>query len=248
MIVTLKKLLINITLLFVFFNLHLSIANSEDKLSKDELDKYIYEYIMENPEVILESVDKLRQKMQENANLDDQFLKENFIEMANNTNIPFMGSDKPKVTIIEFFDYNCGYCKKSLDAITELLRSEFDLKVSFRDYPILSPSSRTAAKAALAAKKQGKYFAMHSALMSMQGNLNEDKIYKAASNLEINISKLKEDMNNIDIEQILQENEDLARKLNIRGTPTFIINGKLYAGALELNKLKSIINETLDDS
>ena len=248
MIVTLKKLLINITLLFVFFNLHLSIANSEDKLSKDELDKYIYEYIMENPEVILESVDKLRQKMQENANLDDQFLKENFIEMANNTNIPFMGSDKPKVTIIEFFDYNCGYCKKSLDAITELLRSEFDLKVSFRDYPILSPSSRTAAKAALAAKKQGKYFAMHSALMSMQGNLNEDKIYKAASNLEINISKLKEDMNNLDIEQILQENEDLARKLNIRGTPTFIINGKLYAGALELNKLKSIINETLDDS
>ena len=139
MIVTLKKLLINITLLFVFFNLHLSIANSEDKLSKEELDKYIYEYIMENPEVILESVDKLRQKMQENANLDDQFLKENFIEMANNTNIPFMGSDKPKVTIIEFFDYNCGYCKKSLDAITELLRSEFDLKVSFRDYPILSP-------------------------------------------------------------------------------------------------------------
>ena len=248
MIVTLKKLLINITLLFVFFNLHLSIANSEDKLSKEELDKYIYEYIMENPEVILESVDKLRQKMQENANLDDQFLKENFIEMANNTNIPFMGSDKPKVTIIEFFDYNCGYCKKSLDAITELLRSEFDLKVSFRDYPILSPSSRTAAKAALAAKKQGKYFAMHSALMSMQGNLNEDKIYKAASNLEINISKLKEDMNNLDIEQILQENEDLARKLNIRGTPTFIINGKLYAGALELNKLKSIINETLDDS
>ncbi|MBH88152.1 MAG: hypothetical protein CMJ12_03225 [Pelagibacterales bacterium] len=248
MIVTLKKLLTNITLLFVLFNLHLSAAYSEDKLSKEELDKYIYDYIMENPEVILESVDKLRQKMQENSAVDDQFLKENFIEMANNNSIPFMGSDKPKVIIIEFFDYNCGYCKKSLDAITELLRSEFDLKVSFREYPILSPSSRTAAKAALAAKKQGKYFALHSALMSMQGNLNEDKIFKAASNLEININKLKEDMNKMDIEQILQENEDLARKLNIRGTPTFIINGKLYAGALELNKLKSIINERMNDS
>ena len=248
MIVTLKKLLINITLLFVLFNLYLTAAYSEDKLSKEELDKYIYEYIMENPEVILESVDKLRQKMQEDASVDDEFLKQNFIEMANNNNIPFMGSDNPKVTIIEFFDYNCGYCKKSLEAITELLRSEFDLKVSFRDYPILSPSSRTAAKAALAARKQGKYFALHSALMSMQGNLNEDKIFKAASNLEINISKLKEDMNEIDIEKILQENEDLARKLNIRGTPTFIINGKLYAGALELNKLKSIINESMNDS
>ena len=98
-----------------------------------------------------------------------------------------MGSDKPKVTIIEFFDYNCGYCKKSLDAITELLRSEYDLKVSFRDYPILAPSSRTAAKAALAAKLQGKYFALHSALMNMQGNLNDEKIYEAASNLKIDV-------------------------------------------------------------
>ena len=72
-----------------------------------------------------------------------------------------MGSDKPKVTIIEFFDYNCGYCKKSLDAVTELLRTEYDLKISFRDYPILSPSSRIAAKAALAARKQEKYFILH---------------------------------------------------------------------------------------
>lgn len=248
MMITFKRLLIKIPLLFIFLILHLSTATSEDKLTREELNEYIYEYIMENPEVILESVDKLRQKMQENSNTDNEFIEENFVEMANNANIPFMGSDKPKVTIIEFFDYNCGYCKKSLDAITELLRSEFDLKVSFREYPILSPSSRTAAKAALAARKQGKYFALHSALMSMQGNLNEDKIFQAASNLKIDINKLKKDMNNIDIENILQENEDLARKLNIRGTPTFIINGKLYAGALELNKLKTIINESLNDS
>ena len=245
---TFKRLLIKIPLLFIFLILHLSTATSEDKLTREELNEYIYEYIMENPEVILESVDKLRQKMQENSNTDSEFIEENFVKMANNANIPFMGSDKPKVTIIEFFDYNCGYCKKSLDAITELLRSEFDLKVSFREYPILSPSSITAAKAALAARKQGKYFALHSALMSMQGNLNEDKIFQAASDLKIDINKLKKDMNNIDIENVLQENEDLARKLNIRGTPTFIINGKLYAGALELNKLKTIINESLNDS
>ena len=248
MMITFKRLLIKIPLLFIFLILHLSTATSEDKLTREELNEYIYEYIMENPEVILESVDKLRQKMQENSNTDNEFIEENFEEMANDANIPFMGSDKPKVTIIEFFDYNCGYCKKSLDAITELLRSEFDLKVSFREYPILSPSSRTAAKAALAAMKQGKYFALHSALMSMQGNLNEDKIFQAASDLKIDINKLKKDMNNIDIENVLQENEDLARKLNIRGTPTFIINGKLYAGALELNKLKTIINESLNDS
>ena len=248
MLVIIKNFFFKIFLFTVLFLFLITSVKSEEKLSKEELNKFIYEYIMDNPEVILESVDKLRQKMQESAAVDDEFLNENFEQIANNSNIPFMGSDKPKVTIIEFFDYNCGYCKKSLDAITELLRSNYDLKVSFREYPILSPSSRTAAKAALAAKLQGKYFALHSALMSMQGNLNDEKIYKAASNLKIDLDKLKKDMQKINIEEILLENEDLARKLNIRGTPTFIINGKIYAGALDLSKLKTIIDESMNDS
>jgi protein-disulfide isomerase len=221
---------------------------SEERLSKQELDKIMYEYIMENPQVILDSVDKLRKKMKEDSKLDEDYLKENFMQFANNPNIPYMGSDTPKVIIIEFFDYNCSYCKKSLDAVAELLRTEYDLKISFRDYPILSPSSRIAAKAALAAKKQGKYFSFHSALMSMQGNLNEDKIFTIANNLEMDIEKLKIDMQKDEIEEIIEDNESLARKLNIRGTPTFIINGKLYAGALDLKKLRQIINNSLQDS
>jgi len=223
-------------------------AISEERLSKQELDKIMYEYIMENPQVILDSVDKLRKKMEEDSKLDEGYLKENFMQFANNPNIPYMGSDTPKVIIIEFFDYNCGYCKKSLDAVKELLRTEYDLKISFRDYPILAPSSRTAAKAALAAKNQGKYFSFHSALMSMQGNLNEDKIFTIANNLEMDIEKLKIDMQKDEIEKIIEENESLARKLNIRGTPTFIINGQLYAGALDLKKLRQIINNSLQDS
>jgi protein-disulfide isomerase len=203
---------------------------------------------MENPEVILDSVDKLRKKMEENAGLNQSYLEENFLQIANNPNIPYMGSEKPKVIIIEFFDYNCGYCKKSLDAVTELLRTEYDLKISFRDYPILSPSSRVAAKAALASREQGKYFKFHSALMSVQGNLNKDIIFSIATNLNIDIDKLKKDMEKIEVEEIIEQNESLARKLDIRGTPTFIINGKIYAGALELNKLREIINKSLSDS
>ena len=84
--------------------------------------------------------------------------------------------------------------------------------------------------------------------MNMQGNLNDEKIYEAASNLKIDVNKLKKDMQKINIEEILLENEELARKLNIRGTPTFIINGKIYAGALELSKLKTIIEESMNDS
>jgi len=203
---------------------------------------------MENPEVILDSVDKLRKKMEENAGLDKSYLEENFLQLANDPDIPYMGSENPKVIIIEFFDYNCSYCKQSLDAVTELLRTEYDLKISFRDYPILSPSSRIAAKAALASKEQGKYFKFHSALMSMQGNLNEDMIFSIATNLNIDIDKLKKDMKKIEVEKIIEQNESLARKLNIRGTPTFIIDGKIYAGSLELSKLREIINKSLGDS
>ena len=220
---------------------------SEDTLSKQKINELIYEYIMENPEVILESVDKLRKKMEENSSLDENYLSENFLKLANDPSIPYMGSEKPKVIIIEFFDYNCGYCKKSMDAVTELLRTEYDLKISFRDYPILSPSSRVAAKAALAAKEQGKYFIFHSALMNMQGNINDENIYSLARNLDIDVKKLKIDMQKTSIEQIIEKNEILAKKLNIRGTPTFIINGKLYAGALDLKKLRQIINKSLKE-
>jgi len=242
-----KTILLLLSTIFTTNFILISNLYSEEKYSKEELDNYIYEYIMNNPEVILKSVDKFRQKTEDNAKVDDEYIKENFIKFANNPNIPYMGSDKPKVIIIEFFDYNCGYCKKSLDAVTELLRTEFDLKISFRDYPILAPSSRTAAKAALASREQGKYFIFHSALMNMQGNLNEDKIFSIATNLGMNLDKLKEDMDKLEIDNIIKDNETLARKLNIRGTPTFIINGELYAGALELNKLKTIIDKALND-
>ena len=243
-----KKNVLSLIIIMCTYFIFISNSFTKEQLSKEELNKLIYEYIMENPEVILDSVDKLRKKMEENAGLDESYLKENFLQFANNPNIPYMGSEKPKVIIIEFFDYNCGYCKKSLDAVTELLRTEYDLKISFRDYPILSPSSRVAAKAALASREQGKYFKFHSALMSMQGNLNKDMIFSIASNLNIDIDKLKKDMKKIEIEEIIEQTKSLARKLDIRGTPTFIINGKIYAGALELNKLREIINQSLSDS
>ena len=243
-----KKNVLSLIIIMCTYFIFISNSFTKEQLSKEELNKLIYEYIMENPEVILDSVDKLRKKMEENAGLDESYLKENFLQFANNPNIPYMGSEKPKVIIIEFFDYNCGYCKKSLDAVTELLRTEYDLKISFRDYPILSPSSRVAAKAALASREQGKYFKFHSALMSTQGNLNKDMIFSIASNLNIDIDKLKKDMKKIEIEEIIEQTKSLARKLDIRGTPTFIINGKIYAGALELNKLREIINKSLSDS
>ena len=237
-----KILHILLLVLFMSYNGH-----AQEGFSKEDIEDMIYEYIMENPEIILESVDNLRKKMEASSIESDNFLKDEFDTFANDNNIPNFGDPNAKVIIIEFVDYNCGYCKKSLDAITRLLNSELSLKVSFRDYPILSASSKFAAKAALAAKKQGKYFELHSELLNVKGNLSEEKILEMAKNIDIDITKLKIDMEDPEIAVIIQNNENLAKKLNIRGTPTFIINGKLYAGALEFDKLRALIDKALSE-
>ena len=237
-----KILHILLLVLFMSYNGH-----AQEGFSKEDIEEMIYEYIMENPEIILESVDNLRKKMEASSIESDNFLKNEFNTFANDNNIPNFGDPNAKVIIIEFVDYNCGYCKKSLDAITRLLNSELSLKVSFRDYPILSASSKFAAKAALAAKKQGKYFELHSELLNVKGNLSEEKILEMAKNIDIDVAKLKIDMEDPEIAVIIQNNENLAKKLNIRGTPTFIINGKLYAGALEFDKLRALIDKALSE-
>ena len=237
-----KILHILLLVLFMSYNGH-----AQEGFSKEDIEDMIYEYIMENPEIILESVDNLRKKMEASSIESDNFLKDEFNTFANDNNIPNFGDPNAKVIIIEFVDYNCGYCKKSLDAITRLLNSELSLKVSFRDYPILSSSSKFAAKAALAAKKQGKYFELHSELLNVKGNLSEEKILEMAKNIDIDVTKLKIDMEDPEIAVIIQNNENLAKKLNIRGTPTFIINGKLYAGALEFDKLRALIDKALSE-
>lgn len=237
-----KILHILLLVLFMSYNGH-----AQEGFSKEDIEDMIYEYIMENPEIILESVDNLRKKMEASSIESDNFLKNEFNTFANDNNIPNFGDPNAKVIIIEFVDYNCGYCKKSLDAITRLLNSELSLKVSFRDYPILSSSSKFAAKAALAAKKQGKYFELHSELLNVKGNLSEEKILEMAKNIDIDVAKLKIDMEDPEIAVIIQNNENLAKKLNIRGTPTFIINGKLYAGALEFDKLRALIDKALSE-
>ena len=239
MIKIIKILLLNF---LIAYNVH-----AQENLSEEDINEMIYQYIMENPEVILQSVDNLRKKMEESSIENNNFLKNEFNNFANDNKIPNFGDSNAKVVIVEFVDYNCGYCKKSLDAINKLLNSNLSLKISFRDYPILSPSSRLAAKAALAAIKQNKYFELHSNLLNAKGNLSEEKIFEIAENVEIDITKLKIDMEDPAIEILLIDNENLAKKLNIRGTPTFIINGKLYAGALEFEKLKALIDKALSE-
>ena len=225
----------------------ISVSHSEENIDKKEIERIIHEYIMNNPELIIQSIEKLRQVVEQENDDKKNFLIKNFKLFANDKNIPWQGEEHASVILIEFFDYNCGYCKKSLDAITHILKSHKNVKVSFRDYPILSTTSTSAAKAALAAQKQGKYFNFHSNLMKFQGNLTEEEIFNIAKSSGLKIEQLKLDMDDPEITAIIKETHDLAKSLGIRGTPTFLINGKLFAGALDENRLKFLIEEALSE-
>ena len=225
----------------------ISVSHSEENIDRKEIESIIHEYIMNNPELIIKSVEKLRQVVEQEDDDKKNFLIKNFELFANDKNIPWQGEENASVILIEFFDYNCGYCKKSLDAITNILKSYNNIKVSFRDYPILSTTSTSAAKAALAAQKQGKYFNFHSNLMKFQGNLTEEEIFNIAKSSGLKIKQLKLDMDDPEIVAIINDTRDLAKSLGIRGTPTFLINGKLFAGALDENRLKFLIDEALSE-
>ena len=225
----------------------ISVSHSEEKIDRKEIESIIHEYIMNNPELIIQSVEKLRQVVEQENDDKKNFLIKNFELFANDKNIPWQGEENASVILVEFFDYNCGYCKNSLDAITNILKSHNDVKVSFRDYPILSTTSIFAAKAALAAQKQGKYFNFHSNLMKFQGNLTEEEIFNIAKSSGLQIEQLKLDMDDPEITDIIENTHDLAKSLGIRGTPTFLINGKLFAGALDENRLKFLIEEALSE-
>ena len=232
---------------FAITVLLISVSHSEENIDRKEIESIIHEYIMNNPELIIESVEKLRQVAEQEDDDKKNFLIKNFELFANDKNIPWQGEKNASVILIEFFDYNCGYCKKSLDAITNILKSYNNIKVSFRDYPILSTTSTSAAKAALAAQKQGKYFNFHSNLMKFQGNLTEEDIFNIAKSSGLKIKQLKLDMDDPEIVTIINDTRDLAKSLGIRGTPTFLINGKLFAGALDENRLKFLIDEALSE-
>jgi protein-disulfide isomerase len=154
---------------------------------------------------------------------------------------PVGGNPHGDVTIVEFFDYRCPYCKQVQPALQALLEQDHKLRFIYKEMPILGPASVVAARAALAAQRQGKYEAFHAAMMGTKGQITEDTIERVAASVGLDVDWLKQDMAAPDIMQALRANVALANALNIHGTPGFIIGNRIVAGALDLDTLKNMI-------
>jgi protein-disulfide isomerase len=154
---------------------------------------------------------------------------------------PLGGNPQGDVSIVEFFDYRCPYCKQVQPSLESLAKQDPKLRLVYKEFPILGPASITAARAALAAQRQGKYDAFHAAMMAERGQITDDTVYQVAASVGLDIGRLKRDMAAPEITQQLQANLALADALNIHGTPAFIVGDQVVPGAVDIGALKTMV-------
>ena len=200
----------------------------------EEIEKIIKNYLIKNPKLIKSTLEEYKKTVEINK-------KNDAITLLQNIKNPGIFNKNSDITIYEFFDYNCGYCKSVVKTIMDVMSEDKKVNFVFVELPILSQNSYIAATAALASEKQGLYNDYHLSLMSVKGRINEDVIFKIAKKTGLNINQLKIDMKNPEIENKLTKNREIAKLLNLNGTPAFIVGDIIYPGALQKSDLKQII-------
>lgn len=208
-----------------------------------ELEVLFKKFLAENPEGILRSVDDFRASEEKKT---QQSAKEKLVEYRGyfaDSKLPSTGNPDGDVTVVEYFDYNCGYCRKAYTDIMALLKEDTNLRVVFQEMPILSPSSKVMANYAMAAHAQGKYFEMHQALMDYRGGQGDEAYMKLAKEIGLDLDKLQADVKSADISASIAKSSDMARNLGIRGTPGFIIGNEIYHGNLGMKGLRHAIKK-----
>lgn len=204
----------------------------------------VKEYILANPEVILEAVQTLRRRQEEaQQKAAQEALKTKRDQLQGSKELPVAGNPNGTVTIVEFFDYRCGYCKAAKPAVEEVVRGDGKVRLVFKEFPILGPASRVASLAAVAANKQGKYLAFHNAMMAYPNNLTEEVVFALARQVGLDIAKLREDMKSPEVADLIARTNKLAQELNINGTPAFIIGDTIIPGAVSAEDLRTKIAE-----
>lgn len=215
-----------------------------EPLSEERVKELVLETIRENPKIIREAIELLqRQQQDEQAKQIKGVLSKNRETIERDSNAPVLGNPEGGVTVVEFFDYNCPYCKRAVDDVKSLIQDDKDIRLVYREFPILGDGSVFAARAALAARKQGQYEEMHWALMSLN-RAEEKTVLKTAGELGLDLEKLKSDMKAPEVDEHIQKSMQLAQMLGITGTPSFIIGDALGPGALPLEELQKMVAES----
>lgn len=212
----------------------LAAATSFSPKQKTDIEAIVREYLLKNPEILLEMQQAFEAKMAKSrAETMRKSLKANASMLFGGGGQPVIGNPKGDVTVVEFFDYNCGFCRRAIPHLARLIESDKNVKVVFQELPIFGKDSEDASRVALAAAKQGKYWDVHKALLETPGKANAAKALKIAKKLGLDMDKIKADMKSDEVTNAIRQVQALARKMGINGTPHFFIGDQLIPGAPE---------------
>lgn len=240
-----RRLLLSIALLSAF----VAPSARAEEFTRAQIEDIVREFIQKNPQVMIDSVEAYGRDMQarEQAKANEA-VAENMDWLTKNKSHAEAGNKKGDVTIVEFFDYNCGYCKQAVKDVMALLDDDKKLRLVFIEIPILGPASMTAAKWALASKNQKSYLEYHLQLMQHKGPLDETTLASYAEKLKLDVDKLRKDANSSEIDAIIQENLDMSQKLGISGTPAFIVGQNVIRGYVNKDALAEAVKAAREEN
>jgi protein-disulfide isomerase len=211
---------------------------------KGQIEKIVHDYLIAHPEVIKEAIMALQAKEEaEKADSQSQAVAANKAALFSDAATPVAGNPIGDVTLVEFFDYHCPYCKAVAEPLAQLLQEDKGVRLVLKEFPILGDDSKLASKAALAAAAQGKYWQFHQALLEHRGAFDMDSLKAIAAKVGIDTKKLVADMNDAKTEPLIEDNQKLADALDIGATPTFVIGNQVVEGAVPLDQLKALIKK-----
>ena len=213
---------------------------------KSEIEKIVHNYLISNPEVVKDAIDELekRQKVAE-ANSREQVVAQNGDKLFSSTHQAVVGNPSGDVTLVEFFDYNCGYCKRSLNTVAKLIEEDPKLRVVLKDFPILGAGSLEAAQVATAVREQfsgAKFFEFHRKLLGTRGPIGKAQAMSAAKESGADMDRLEKALKNPDVQTALHEAATLADSLHFEGTPSWVIGKEAVVGDVSLPVMKGKID------
>jgi protein-disulfide isomerase len=213
---------------------------------KEQLGKFIHDYLISHPEIIKDSVEELdrREKVAETADREKTVSSEAG-KLFRSPNQAVVGNPDGDVTVVEFFDYNCGYCKQSLANITKLIENDPKLRVILKDFAILGPDSIEVAEVATAARQQlkgPKFWEFHKKLLGLRGHIGKAQAVAVAKELGADTDQLEKDIKSPATRATLAEVETLAEKLHFSGTPSWVIGQDAYVGGLSYPDMKAKVD------
>jgi protein-disulfide isomerase len=222
-------------------------AQSISSTQRGEIERIIRDYLIKHPEVLQEAIAELEKK-QATAEAEKQqaAIKDNAGILFRSPRQVTIGNPNGDVTFVEFFDYNCGYCKRAVADMFDLMKHDTKLRVVLKEFPVLGPNSVDAARVAVGVSMQDrtgkKYIEFHRKLLGNRGQADKARALAVAKEIGLDIARLERDITSDEVRATLEESFKLAEKLGLNGTPSYVIGNSIVVGAVGLEALKEKVN------